>query len=157
MEWFIEGSFQNSNFAKKDMAEEEQKTVAKTWDQMTPQEKSSGVKGRTVWNEKTKKYYTVFDVPAKEETDEAASLATMRDYFSGDKNAYDPSASSQQRNYFSKNDGSKSVIQKKFRSQAEYEAWLKQNKLKQVSNVEEDEEQTAPSRTSNWSLINKSK
>jgi hypothetical protein len=41
------------------------KTVAKTWDQMTPQEKISGVKGRTVWNEKTRKYYTVFDVPAK--------------------------------------------------------------------------------------------
>ena len=39
-------------------------TVAKTWDQMTPREKSSGVKGRTVWNSRTQKYYTVFDVPA---------------------------------------------------------------------------------------------
>jgi len=42
-----------------------EKTVAKTWDEMTPKEKSSGVKGRTVWNEKTRKYRTVFDVPAK--------------------------------------------------------------------------------------------
>ena len=50
----------------KHMGEDEQKTVAKTWDQMNPKEKISGVKGRTVWNEKTKKYYTVFDVPAKE-------------------------------------------------------------------------------------------
>ena len=41
------------------------KTVAKTWDQMTPQEKISGVKGRTVWNDETRKYRTVFDVPAK--------------------------------------------------------------------------------------------
>lgn len=41
-----------------------EKTVAKTWDEMTPKEKSSGVKGRTVWNEKTGKYRTVFDVPA---------------------------------------------------------------------------------------------
>ena len=46
------------------VTEGEPKTVAKTWDQMTPKEKSSGVKGRTAWNEKTKKYFTVFDVPA---------------------------------------------------------------------------------------------
>ena len=53
----------------------EQKTVAKTWDQMTPQEKISGVKGRTVWNEKTKKYYTVFDVPTTvKEDDEAGEV-----------------------------------------------------------------------------------
>lgn len=43
--------------------EEEVKTVAKTWDQMTPTEKVSGVKGRTVWNPLTQKYRTVFDVP----------------------------------------------------------------------------------------------
>lgn len=52
------------------VSENEQKTVAKTWDQMTPKEKSSGVKGRTVWNEKTKKYYTVFDVPTTVKEDE---------------------------------------------------------------------------------------
>lgn len=52
------------------MAETEQtqkqtpKTVAKTWDQMTPKEKLSGVKGRTMYNQKTSKYYVVFDVPA---------------------------------------------------------------------------------------------
>ena len=61
---------------QKAVAESEQKTVAKTWDQMTSQEKLSGVKGRTVWNEKTRKYYTVFDVPAKQETKEA-SLGNM--------------------------------------------------------------------------------
>ena len=46
------------------------KTVAKTWDQMTPQEKISGVKGRTVWNDETRKYRTVFDVPAEDKLDE---------------------------------------------------------------------------------------
>jgi hypothetical protein len=49
-----------------EVAEEEQKTQAKTWDQMTPKEKISGVKGRTVWNEKTQRYYTVFDVPVND-------------------------------------------------------------------------------------------
>ena len=37
---------------------------------MTPQQKSSGVKGRTVWNEKTRKYRTVFDVPADKKPQE---------------------------------------------------------------------------------------
>jgi hypothetical protein len=60
------------NVWEQGVAEEEQKTVAKTWDQMTAQEKISGVKGRTVWNEKTKKYYTVFDVPATIKEDEEA-------------------------------------------------------------------------------------
>jgi hypothetical protein len=55
------------------MAEDEQKTVAKTWDQMTPQEKSSGVKGRTVWNEQTQRYYTVFDVPVKQTNNQIKS------------------------------------------------------------------------------------
>jgi hypothetical protein len=117
----------------------EQKTVAKTWDQMTPQEKISGVKGRTVWNEKTKKYYTVFDVPAKE-VDEA-SLATMRDYFAGDENARDPMNITKQRLYFAKDKDAKPTTKKEFRSQWEYEQWLKQNKLKQISGVKEDEEQ----------------
>jgi hypothetical protein len=52
------------------VSEDEQKTQAKTWDQMTPKEKISGVKGRTVWNEKTQRYYTVFDVPAKQVKEE---------------------------------------------------------------------------------------
>lgn len=46
------------------LSEEGTATVAKTWDQMTPKEKISGVKGRTVWNPATNKYLTVFDVPA---------------------------------------------------------------------------------------------
>ena len=194
MEWFIEGSFQNSGFAKKGMAEgqdnneigsgwktehgivdrvegnsvivntskgkmrvnmhdiktaeapeqgvaeEEQKTVAKTWDQMTSQEKSSGVKGRTVWNEKTQRYYTVFDVPAKE-VDEA-SLATMRDYFAGDENAQDPTISTTQRNWFDKNKdkNGRPTVDKRFRSPEQFRLWLKQNKLRQISGVQEDDE-----------------
>jgi hypothetical protein len=44
---------------------EKSKTVAKTWDEMSSKEKLSGVKGRTVWNPKTQKYRTVFDVPSQ--------------------------------------------------------------------------------------------
>ena len=44
---------------------EKPKTVAKTWDEMSSKEKLSGVKGRTVWNPKTQKYRTVFDMPAQ--------------------------------------------------------------------------------------------
>jgi hypothetical protein len=138
------------------MAEDEQKTVAKTWDQMTAQEKISGVKGRTVWNEKTKKYYTVFDVPAKEETDEATSLATMRDYFAGDADARDPYEITKQRLHFSKDKNGKTPVQKKFRSQAEYADWLRKNKLKQITGFNEDDKQITPTRTLEWKLINKS-
>ena len=222
---------------------EEQKTVAKTWDQMTSQEKLSGVRGRTVWNERTQRYYTVFDVPVKQATDEGwfkntaaglalgaaamggaqagttvddpswhsgkypshvksdhtiqkqagsssthqkrisdvtgpnaageykvtvtqngkiasqfvtktpppdwmmkeqdldeASLATMRDYFAGDKDARDPLEITKQRLYFSKDTDTKPTSRKEFRSQWEYDQWLKQNKLKQISGVKEDEE-----------------
>lgn len=122
-----------------EVKENEQKTVAKTWDQMTSQEKLSGVKGRTVWNERTQRYYTVFDVPVKQTTDEA-SLATMRDYFAGDKDAHDPYEITKQRLYFSKDTDAKPTSRKEFRSQWEYDQWLKQNKLKQISGVKEDEE-----------------
>ena len=47
-----------------ELKKETPKTVAKTWDQMTSKEKLSGVKGRTMYNQKTSKYYVVFDVPA---------------------------------------------------------------------------------------------
>ena len=60
-----------------------EKTVAKTWDEMTPKEKSSGVKGRTVWNEKTRKYRTVFDVPAKLDVEQGVtevSQQTLQSY-----------------------------------------------------------------------------
>ncbi len=123
----------------KKVKESEQKTVAKTWDQMTPQEKISGVKGRTVWNEKTRKYYTVFDVPVKQTTDEA-SLATMRDYFAGDEEAHDPYEITKQRIHFSKDKNKKTTLDKRFRSPEEYQQWLKQNKLRQISKVKEDEE-----------------
>jgi hypothetical protein len=119
--------------------ETEQQTVAKTWDQMTAQEKSSGVKGRTVWNEKTQRYYTVFDVPVKQETNEA-SLSTMRDYFAGDDEARDPYEITKQRLHFSKDKNARPTVDKRFRSPEEYQQWLKQNKLRQVSDVQEDEE-----------------
>jgi hypothetical protein len=125
------------------------KTVAKTWDQMTPQEKSSGVKGRTVWNEKTQRYYTVFDVPVKE-VDEA-SLATMRDYFAGDENARDPYDITKQRLHFSKDKNARPTVDKRFRSPAEYQAWLKQNKLQQISGANES------TNDKGWSLTNKRK
>jgi hypothetical protein len=121
------------------VTEAEQQTVAKTWDQMTSQEKLSGVKGRTVWNEKTQRYYTVFDVPVKQTTDEA-SLATMRDYFAGDENARDPYDITKQRLHFSKDKNLNPTIHKNFRSKWDYEQWLKQNKLKQISGVKEDDE-----------------
>ena len=44
---------------------EQKNTQAKTWDEMSSKEKLSGVKGRTVWNPKTQKYRTVFDVPSQ--------------------------------------------------------------------------------------------
>lgn len=116
---------------------EKQQTQAKTWNQMTSQEKLSGVKGRTVWNEKTQRYYTVFDVPVKQTTDEA-SLSTMRDYFAGDEDARDPYEITKQRLHFAKD--AKPATKKEFRSQWEYEQWLKQNKLRQISGVKEDEE-----------------
>jgi hypothetical protein len=134
---------------KKGVAEEEQQTQAKTWDQMSAQEKSSGVKGRTVWNEKTQRYYTVFDVPVSE-VDEA-SLATMRDYFAGDENARDPYDITKQRLHFSKDKNARPTVDKRFRSPAEYQAWLKQNKLQQISGANES------TNDKGWSLINKSK
>lgn len=135
----LTGPKYNKDKKAKKVSENEQKTVAKTWDQMTPQEKISGVKGRTVWNEKTRKYYTVFDVPVKQTTDEA-SLETMRNYFAGDEEARDPYEITKQRLHFSKDKNAKATVMKKFKSQAEYEDWLRQNKLKQISGVKEDEE-----------------
>ena len=151
MEWFIEGNFHNPRFAKKGVAEA--KGLAK---------KVKVVKGehagKTGWIREIKHgafkgapktYYIDLDdggqannLPATAlrlvNVVDEASLATMRDYFAGDKNADDPSASSQQRNYFSKNDGSKPPVTKKFRSQAEYEHWLAQQKKdKQAFKVSE--------------------
>jgi hypothetical protein len=130
---------------EKKIKEDEQKTQAKTWDQMTPQEKSSGVKGRTVWNEKTRKYYTVFDVPVKQEEVDEASLATMRDYFAGDENARDPYDITKQRLHFAKDKNVNPTVDKRFRSPEEYQQWLAQNKLKPISH------------SKGWSLINKNK
>ena len=75
----------------------------------------------------------------KEQDIDEASLATMRDYFAGDKNAQDPTTLAKQRNWFDANKDTtgRPVVQKKFRSRAEYEQWLKQNKLKQISDSEE--------------------
>ena len=53
-------------------------TVAKTWDQMKSKEKSSGVKGRTEWNPDTRKYRTVFDVPAEKKPEQNMSEALTK-------------------------------------------------------------------------------
>lgn len=67
-----------------------------------------------------------------------ASLATMRDFFAGDENARDPMKITQQRLHFAKDKTAGQATHKKeFRSQWEYEQWLKQNKLKQISDSEE--------------------
>ena len=66
-----------------------------------------------------------------------ASLATMRDYFAGDENARDPMDITKQRLHFAKDKNARPTVDKRFRSKAEYELWLKQNKLKQISDSEE--------------------
>lgn len=55
-----------------------------------------------------------------------ASLATMRDYFAGDKDARDPTKLSQMRNFFNKHKPEGKVTDKKFNSISSYQAWLKQ-------------------------------
>lgn len=72
----------------------------------------------------------------EQDVDEA-SLATMRDYFAGDENARDPYEITKQRLHFAKDKNAVANKRKEFRSQWEYEQWLKQNKLKQISDSEE--------------------
>lgn len=301
--WVIDNNVREriKSAASSKVSEDEQKTVAKTWDQMTPKEKISGVKGRTVWNEKTKKYYTVFDVPVKEVKEEnipywtnlpesmsidekiaffeqyhtkgnllesndnetveyfktlvndaltpiknksyivvplmlannqlnlldkkpqylefigqgskglvfngddgeisyppkrfngisithtftfetekeydefrtmiglrfdlqlpkvnvihnEASLATMRDFFAGDENARDPMDITKQRLHFSKDKNKQPTMQKRFHSQAEYEDWLKQNHLKHITPIKEDEVDSTVSFDEAFKNVNK--
>jgi hypothetical protein len=65
------------------------------------------------------------------EMDEA-SLATMRDYFAGDEKARDPYEITKQRVHFSRDPGANAAMQKRFKSPAEYEAWLKTKNALQV-------------------------
>ena len=58
-----------------------------------------------------------------------ASLATMRDYFAGDKNAQSADKNSRQR-----------TIQKVFRSPGEYTQWAKQNKIVNAPRINEEPE-----------------
>ena len=88
-----------------------------------------------VWDQLKLKGIDVVSV--KEQGVDEASLATMRDYFAGDENARDPMKITQQRLHFAKDKNAKPTIDKRFRSKAEYELWLKQNKLKQISDSEE--------------------
>ena len=71
------------------------------------------------------------DPDAPTEVDEA-SLATMRDYFAGDEKARDPYEITKQRVHFSRDPGSNAAMQKRFKSPAEYEAWLKTKNALQV-------------------------
>lgn len=64
-----------------------------------------------------------------------ASLATMRDYFAGDEDARDPYKITQQRLYFSKDKLANANVKKKeFRSQWDYEQWLKKHKVTPITN-----------------------
>jgi len=86
------------------------------------------------------KHALPFYAPAKLTTEvDEASLATMRDYFAGDENAQDPTTLAKQRTWFdkTKDKNGRPTVDKRFRSPAEYQAWLKQNKLKQISDSEE--------------------
>jgi len=77
---------------------------------------------KTVWDPERRVYK---NVPVDQEVDEA-SLATMRDYFAGDKMAADPTKTTQMRNFFDKNKLPAGKVQRKeFQSPWEYEQWLK--------------------------------
>jgi hypothetical protein len=65
----------------------------------------------------------------KKQNVEEASLATMRDYFAGDKNAQSTDKNSRQR-----------TIQKVFRSPGEYTQWAKQNKIVNAPRINEEPE-----------------
>jgi hypothetical protein len=72
-----------------------------------------------------------------------ASLATMRDYFAGDENARDPYEITKQRNWFQANKdkipANAKTKRKEFRSQWEYEQWLKQHKVTPITNKVKEE------------------
>ena len=82
-----------------------------------------------------------FGFTADGEMDEGmaeASLATMRDYFAGDEDARDPYKITQQRLYFSKEKPG-NVKKKEFRSQWDYEQWLKKHKVTPITNRVKEE------------------
>ena len=68
-----------------------------------------------------------------EELDEA-SLATMRDYFAGQEDARDPFEITKQRLWFAQNKDKIANKRKEFRSQWDYEQWLKKYNLKVLAN-----------------------
>jgi hypothetical protein len=108
------------------------------WDEIVKRVGQRAKQGplKTVWDEKKRVYKNVPindpDQPAKE-VDEA-SLSTMRDYFAGNDDAKDPTKLSQMRDFFNKHKDTGSKIQKKeFNSMASYQAWLKQNGLRDLT------------------------
>lgn len=60
---------------------------------------------------------------------EEASLATMRDYFAGQEDAEDPLKITQMRQHFGKEGDVAAKKRKEFRSEWEYQQWLKKNKM----------------------------
>ena len=75
------------------------------------------------------------DIPLDEDYNagvDEASLATMRDYFAGDEKARDPYEITKQRAHFSRDPNAQAAMQKRFRSPAEYDAWLKTRNTLQV-------------------------
>jgi hypothetical protein len=86
-----------------------------------------------------KKVYKNVPANTKDRDVDEASLATMRDYFAGNKDAQDPTKVAQMRNYFAKQgviptDGKR----KEFRSQWEYQQWLNKNKLRLAAGLKDD-------------------
>jgi hypothetical protein len=73
---------------------------------------------------------------------EEASLSAMRDYFSGDGDGYDPLKITQMRQHYGK-EGDVNSKRKEFRSEWEYQQWLKKQKLKPINkeNIKEEQKQ----------------
>jgi hypothetical protein len=129
LQWYIVGSFHNPGFADKDIDESNDDKIGGRYDadefdaivaRLGQRAKQGPMK--TVWDPERRVYK---NVPVNQEVDEA-SLATMRDYFAGDKLAADPTKTTQMRNFFNKDNLPGSKVQKKeFQSRWEYEQWLK--------------------------------
>jgi hypothetical protein len=129
LQWYIVGSFHNPGFADKDIDESNDDKIGGRYDadefdaivaRLGQRAKQGPLK--TVWDPERRVYK---NVPVNQEVDEA-SLATMRDYFAGDKLAADPTKTTQMRNFFNKDNLPGSKVQKKeFQSRWEYEQWLK--------------------------------
>lgn len=82
--------------------------------------------------------------PADELRVTEASLSAMRDYFAGQGDGYDPMEITKQRLWYASHPEKLKLKRKEFRSQWDYEQWLKKNNLTQINTKEDlDPEQEA--------------